>query len=172
MRWSTTESCWAFELTSLADHRIEGSPPQGDRRARAVGSRTGWLAIAAAVGIAGCGSQTAFANRPRPPVPVDLTVYIGSRSVALSPTRVGAGLLQFYITNESSRMVSLRLITPRGSTLADTGPINPQSTSQVTVDVADRGSYTLTTGTRSGISATTLHVGKPRPSADSVLLSP
>jgi hypothetical protein len=137
-----------------------------------MGRRTSWLAIAAAVGIAGCGSSATFANRPRPPVPVDLTVYISSHSVSLSPTRVGAGPLQIYITNESSRTVSLRVLTPHGATLADTGPINPQSTSQVTVDAGDRGPYTLTAGAASGLSAAILHVGKPRPSADNVLLQP
>jgi hypothetical protein len=101
-----------------------------------------------------------------------VTVFISSHGVALSPTRVGAGPLQIYIANESGRTVSLRVLAPGGSTLLDSGPIDPQTTSQVTIEARDRGSYTLTTGAFSRISPTTLRVGGQRPSADGVLLVP
>jgi hypothetical protein len=137
-----------------------------------------------AVAVAGCGSGSKFANRPRPATPVDLTVYINNNRVSVSPASVGAGPVIFIITNQASKAESLTIF-PAGSSaaasLADTGPINPQATAQVTVDLDSPGDYTVTTATSSstdaastaaGIEPASLHVGRARPSASNVLLQP
>jgi hypothetical protein len=135
--------------------------------------------------LAGCGSGGKhFANLPRPPSPVNLTVYISDQRVSISPSSVGAGPVVFIITNQASKAESL-MITPAGNPsahpLADTGPISPQATSQLTVDV-NPGEYTVASASGSSTEAASalpstvqpalLHVGRERPSASNQLLSP
>ena len=59
------------------------------------------------IALAGCGSSKTFANRPRPPVPVNLTVYINNARVSVSPHAVGAGPIVFIVTNQAARAESL-----------------------------------------------------------------
>jgi hypothetical protein len=146
--------------------------------------RTAFALLAtAALAIAGCGSGTKFANKPRPATPVDLTVYINNQRVSVSPASVGAGPVIFIVTNQADKTESLTVqhAGNSGSAVATTGPINPQETAQVTVDFGS-GDYTVSTG-KSGstdaaqagaasIQAATLHIGKPRPSASNALLQP
>ena len=134
---------------------------------------------------AACGSASTFANKPRPPVPINLTVYINKARVSLSPTTVGAGPINFIVTNQAPSAESLTIL-PAGASaaqpLADTGPINPQATAQVTVNFSSPGDYTVTTaanGTTEAAAATgptiqpaSLHIGPPRPSASNALLQP
>lgn len=127
---------------------------------------------AAAIVLAGCGSTTKFANRPRPPTPVDLTAYVSNQRVMLSPASVGGGPLVFLITNQASRSVTLMLLGPGGSTLASTGPINPNTTQRVSVNTMGQGTYLLSAGDGSGIRAAALRVGPQRPNGDNVLLQP
>jgi hypothetical protein len=142
----------------------------------------GMLAICA-LAVAGCGGGSNFANEPRPPVPVNLTVYIDNARVSLSPRSVGAGPIEFIVTNQGDRSESLAVV-PKGETdhaLADTGPINPQATAQVIVDFKP-GDYTVSTSNRGGTEATRatarpvrgahLHIGPPRASASNELLQP
>lgn len=139
-----------------------------------------WLAIAC-LPLAACGSSGTFANRPRPATPIDLTVYVNDHRVLLSPASAGAGPVLFFITNQASRTVSLVVRAPGGRTLADTGPINPQSTAQVTVDTNNSGDYEIATDSAAAAGAqlsihpirpATLHIGVPRPNGDNVLLQP
>ena len=75
------------------------------------------------------GSSGSFQNKPRPPVPVNLTVYINSARVSVSPSSVGAGPVVFIVTNAAQQTESLLIQSADGShTLANTGPINPQTT--------------------------------------------
>jgi hypothetical protein len=137
----------------------------------------------AAAILGGCGSTAHFADRTRPPTPVDLTVYINDARVSVSPASVGAGPVMFYVTNQASHSESLS-IQPSGDgrTLATTGPINPGGgTAQVQVDFS-RGDYQLTSSTGGGtdaqaatakpISPATLHIGASRPSSNSAVLQP
>lgn len=145
----------------------------------------GTLLIASAA-LAGCGgSGKRFANQPRPPSPVNLTVYINDQRVSISPSAVGAGPVVFIVTNQASRSESLTVL-PAGATaaqpLADVGPISPQATASVTVNFDHPGAYTVaTSGTASteasaalpsGIQPALLRIGKMRPSASNQLLSP
>ena len=50
----------------------------------------GMLAVGA-LAVSACGSTSQGATTPRPPAPVNLTVYIDNSRVSVSPTSVGAG---------------------------------------------------------------------------------
>jgi len=136
------------------------------------------LAVSA-LAISACGSTSKGATTPRPPAPVNLTVYIDNHRVSVAPAPVGAGQVAFIITNQASQAESLSILpsgSAAGQPLANTGPINPQATAQVTVDFRSPGNYSLSTGgdggTGSSIQATAIHVGKPRSSSDDQLLQP
>jgi hypothetical protein len=139
----------------------------------------GMLAVSA-LAVSACGSNSEGATTPRPPAPVNLTVYINNSRVSLSPSSVGAGPVAFIITNQASQAESLAIL-PKGSAagqpLANTGPINPQATAQVTVNFSSAGTYALSTGAGDGTSgsavrAATLTVGKVRANSNNQLLQP
>jgi hypothetical protein len=145
----------------------------------------GTLLLAAAA-LAGCGSGGGhFANLPRPPSPVNMTVYINDQRVSVSPTSVGAGPVVFIVTNQSSQSEGLT-VTPAGQTasqpLAQTAPISPQATAQVTVDFQTPGDYVVETSNGAPTEAAAslpakitpalLKIGPPRPSSSGELLSP
>ncbi len=133
--------------------------------------------------LAGCGSGgQKFANKPRPPAPVNLSVYVNNSRVSVSPGSVGAGPVVFIVTNAASQTESVNVQGPGGEDLATTGPINPQSTAQVTVDFRDPGAYSVATGHAGATEAAatapatiqpaTIHIGTSRPSASDQLLQP
>ena len=139
----------------------------------------------AAVTLTACGgSSTHFANVPRPPSPVNVTVYIDNHRVSVSPSATGAGPVVFIVTNQASQAVSMTIL-PSGvsasQAVADTGPISPQATAQIKVDM-NRGSYLVATGqhgrseaaraTQTGIQPAVLRIGKERPSASNQLMAP
>jgi hypothetical protein len=139
-----------------------------------------WMLAASALAVSACGSTSQGATNPRPPAPVNLTVYINDHRVSLSPSSVGAGPVAFIITNQASAAESLAIL-PKGSAagqaLANTGPINPQATAQVTVNFSSPGTYAVSTGggdgsSGSSIQAATLTVGKTRPNSNNQLLQP
>lgn len=141
--------------------------------------------VASAIALAGCGSGSTFKNLPRPPTPVDLTVYINNARVSVSPDSVGAGPINFIVTNQSTKTQTLAIDdSVNGKPIgAGTGPINPQGTTEVTVDFSHKtGDYSVTTGatgstdaalaTPSKIRPAALHIGPERANADNVLLQP
>ena len=142
------------------------------------------ILVVTAAALAGCGSGSTFANLPRPPTPVDLTVYISNQRVIVSPASVGAGPVIFIVTNGSAKTQALTIQRTSGGALASTGPITPQATGQVTVNFSkqDKGDYAITTSPSgstdasranpSSIRPAALHIGSPRASADNVLLQP
>lgn len=147
--------------------------------------RTATIGILAGctLAVAGCGGTKHFANNPRPPIPVNLTVYINNSRVLLSPNTVGAGPVVFIITNQASQAESIAIQTLGGQTLASTASINPQATSTVQVNFNTPNSYyTVTTNAAgatdasravgSSIQAASLYVGPARKNANSVLLQP
>jgi hypothetical protein len=137
------------------------------------------LAVSA-LAVSACGSTSQGATTPRPPAPVNLTVYIDNHRVSLSPSSVGAGPVAFIITNQASRAESLAILpagSAAGQALANTGPINPQATAQVTVNFSSPGAYSLSTGggqasPGSSIRSAKLTVGKARPNSNNQLLQP
>ena len=144
-------------------------------------STIGILAVSATVA-AGCGGSSHFANQPRPPTPVNLTVYINNSRILVSPSSVGAGPVTFIITNQASQAVSLTVQPAAGgAALATTAPINPQATSEVQVSFTP-GTYTVGTNGVGGTDATqispnqiqptSLFVGPQRQNSNSALLQP
>ena len=139
----------------------------------------GMLAVSA-LAVSACGASSQGATTPRPPAPVNLTIYIDDSRVSLSPSSVGAGPVAFIITNQASQAESVAILpkgTAAGQALANTGPINPQATAQVTVNFSKPGTYSLSTGggggsSGSSIRAATLTVGKSRPNSNNQLLQP
>ncbi len=138
--------------------------------------RLGLLALVVLV-LAGCGSTARFADKPHPPVPVNLTVSVSNARVSVSPTTVGAGPAVFIITNQASRAVTVT-VRPSlgGAALATTAPINPQATSSVSVNFRP-GDYTVATSASNAlatnaIAPAALHIGHPRPNGNSSLLEP
>ena len=143
------------------------------------------MLIVLAGAVAACGSGGGhFANQPRPPSPVNLTVYINNQRVSLSPANVGAGPVVFIVTNQSRRAESLTVLPagdPAGQPLAATGPISPQATAQVKVNLP-AGAYTVATTSSGGTEAaqaaapqirpSLLHIGPSRPSSSGQLLIP
>ena len=134
--------------------------------------------MTSALAVSACGATSKGATTPRPPAPVDLTVYIDNSRVSLSPARVGAGAVTFIITNQASQAESLAVLpsgSAAGQPLANTGPINPQATAQVTVNFTSPGKYALSTGgggPGSSIQSASLKVGKAQSSSDNQLLQP
>ena len=139
----------------------------------------GMLALSA-VAVSACGgSNSRGASTPRPPALVNLTVYIDDSRVSVSPSSVGAGPVAFIITNQASQAESLA-VAPSGSNsgqpLANTGPINPQGTAQVTVNFSP-GDYSLSTAggdatAGSAVRSASIHVGPSRASSDNQVLQP
>jgi hypothetical protein len=115
---------------------------------------------------AGCGS-TDFANKPRPPVRIELTASIGPRAVKVSPVKVGAGPANFTIANLSSNPATLRL---SGPTQAATQTLAPQSPTNLSLDLKT-GDYTVS-APGSGFRSAKLTVGHERPSSQNKLLLP
>ena len=142
----------------------------------------GILAAVLAIVAGGCGGGGTFANKPRPPTPVNLTVYIDNSRVSVSPASVGAGLVVFIVTNSADKTESLNIVNRDGAGIGTTGPINPQATAQVTVDFRDPGEYVVSTGAsgateaqqhqRIEIRPARIHIGNERPSSSNQLLQP
>jgi hypothetical protein len=142
------------------------------------------MCTASALLLSACGgSSGGFQNRPRPPIPVNLSVYVNDARVSVSPSAVGAGPVVFIVTNAARQTESVTVQSADGSrTLASTGPINPQTTAQVTVDFRQPGDYQVATGRNAGslaqeaqpgaIRAAPLRIGRPRASASNALLQP
>jgi hypothetical protein len=146
--------------------------------------RTIIMLALAGVTLAACGGGgTHFANDPRPPSPVNVTVYINDQRVSVSPSAVGAGPVVFIVTNQASRAEAMQIL-PSGDAaqpVTTTGPISPQATAQIKVNLG-KGSYTVGIGpsgqtqaaraTHTGIEAAVLRIGHKRPSASNQLMSP
>lgn len=144
----------------------------------------------AAVTAGGCGSGGGhFVNDPRPPSPQNVTVYISDQRVSISPSSLGAGPVVFIVTNQASQAVSMKIFPSgtssactRRTAVACTGPISPQATAQVTVDLNAHTTYEVSTSVKASTEAAAatatpvqpalLHIGKERPSASNQLLSP
>jgi hypothetical protein len=143
-----------------------------------------WLAVMLAAGaaaLAGCGSSGGTAvSRVGPPNPLGVSVLITNARVVATPERFGAGPVLFTVTNQASSSRTLQIFRGRGMRIADTAPLNPQGSTQVSV-VVDRGRYRLSAGSRRPTEARpgaeqteslTIVVGRTRRSSGSTLLAP
>ena len=134
-----------------------------------------------AVALAGCGSSGGAAiARASPPNPLSVSVLITNARVVASPDRFGAGPVLFTVTNQARSSRTLQIFRGRELRVADTAPLNPQGSTQVSL-VFHRGRYRLSAGSRARADAhfetsqtepLTLVVGRTRPSSGSTLLTP
>jgi hypothetical protein len=124
-------------------------------------------AVALLAAGAGCGSDD-FENDPRPATPVEVTARVDQREVAVSPSRVGAGLVTFTISNQSTDPV---IFTLDGPTDTAANQIPPGGVGNMKADLAE-GDYEVNAGGSSDARETVLAVGPPRESSQNELLKP
>jgi hypothetical protein len=130
------------------------------------------LLAMAAMTAAGCGGGSHFENKPRPPVPVQLTGVITDKGVTISPDRVGSGPIVLLISNETQQA---HTITLDGENTQDTvGPINPLDTAKLQQTV-EQGTYQVKAGSSKAVTKQlkpgNILVGPPRKdSSDQVQL--
>jgi hypothetical protein len=147
-------------------------------RIRTIGQVAATALIVSACGAAGGKSASVL----RPPSPINLSVLVNDSRISVSPASVGAGPVLFIVTNQSNHAQSLAISrTGASQSLASTAPINPQGTTQVSVDFSP-GTYTIAAAPHgqtdaqltepSGIASASLHIGRQRASASNQLLQP
>jgi hypothetical protein len=145
--------------------------------------RTIGILGASALAVSACGSVGGKSPTVlRPPTPINLSVYVNDSRVSVSPTSVGAGPVIFVVTNQATHAEGIAISASGHSTpLASTAPINPQGTTQVSVDFKP-GDYTVATAAHgttdaslsqpSPIHPASIHIGRERKSSSGDLLQP
>lgn len=127
------------------------------------------VALSAATG---CGGQD-FANRPRPPVTVDLSGVIQNNKVTISPAKVGAGAVDITISNQTK---AAHTVTLEGESIRErVGPVNPLDT--VTIQkTLQQGNYTVKAGSTAAVAheikPARLTIGKERSNSSNDVLQP
>jgi hypothetical protein len=122
--------------------------------------------------VGGCGSQD-FKNKPRPPVPIELTGVIQENKVTVSPNRVGAGPILITVSNQTKDAHTLTL---EGDSVRErVGPINPLDTATIQKTLRP-GTYDVRAGSSVAVAheikPATLVIGKPRKDSNNQLLTP
>jgi hypothetical protein len=126
--------------------------------------------------LAGCGSEDDYRNRPRPPAPINITAAVSSRAVSVSPAEFGAGPIVLIVTNQTGASQEITFETDELGTErpplppSTTGPINPQGTGQLKIDVPE-GRYRVRTSDDT-IKPARITVEAERPSAQNEVLQP
>ena len=138
--------------------------------------RSGAIAILAAGTLAtiasGCGGED-FENKPRPPVPIELTGVIQPKQVTVSPDKVGAGPVLITISNQTS---AAHTVTLEGDTVKERiGPVQPEDTATIQKTLP-RGQYEVRAGSAVAvpkeIQPAVLRVTKERRDSNGKLLLP
>jgi N-acetylglucosamine kinase-like BadF-type ATPase len=140
--------------------------------------RSAWTAltgVAVATAVASCGGGSDYANDPRPATPINVTAAVTDHKVTVSPDGIGAGPVVIIIANETQEAHRVTVETDElgassGGIKQETGPINPQGTGTLKLDMKT-GRYTVSVDGGS-ISDARLKVGKDRPSSQDQLLQP
>jgi hypothetical protein len=132
------------------------------------------LAAAACCGLAGCGSGSDYANKDRPPSPINVTAAISTKKVSISPKTFGAGPIVVIISNQTGAKQKLTLQTSelggsKPGIKATSNMIDGHDTGTMKLDVR-AGDYELSTS--GGVTAARFTVGKQRRSAQDQLLEP
>jgi hypothetical protein len=135
--------------------------------------RTAVAGLALALALAGCGGGKDFANKPRPPVTLELTGVITKDEVTISPRKVGAGPVVITVSNQSG---GKRMLVLDGNGIQESvGPISNLDTAKLQKTLTP-GRYTVKAGseaaTATEIKPATLVIGKERASASDKVLLP
>lgn len=124
---------------------------------------------------AGCGGDDDFKNKPRPPVPIELSGVINDTTVSVEPSRLGAGPVTLVIANLSSQSHTVTLEGGPDDTSEQVGPINPQDTGTIQ-ETLKPGTYEVKAGSERAaaraISPATLEIGPRRKSSSGTVLLP
>jgi hypothetical protein len=125
--------------------------------------------------VAGCGGGDDFKNKPRPPVPIELSGVINNTTVTVEPRQVGAGPVTLVIANLSSQPHTVTLEGGPKNTTERVGPINPQDTGTIQ-ETLQPGTYTVKAGSEHAsarvIAPGTIDVGPKRKSSSGTVLLP
>lgn len=125
------------------------------------------LALVALVA-SGCGDDD-FKNKPRPPVPLQITGVITERSVTISPDAFGAGPVVITVSNQTRGSHDLTLEGPRVSERV--GPVNPSDTATIQKSLPE-GRYTVSADSGGRITPGKITVGAERQNGSGDLLLP
>ena len=125
--------------------------------------------------VAGCGGGSDYANKPRPPAPINVTAAISNSKISVSPQRFGAGPIVLIISNQSSSAQAVTFETDelggtQGGNRASSSEIAPGSTGRLTITTRE-GTYSVHTQD-DAIRAVEVKIGPPRPSGQDKLLLP
>jgi hypothetical protein len=127
------------------------------------------VALAAlALAVIGCGSEDK-PNDPRPPVPAEVSAKVGEDRVVVSPSRFGAGLAVFSISNQTDDIVQLAL---EGPTEAVSEPIEAGGVTDTFKVPMEEGEYVISAGQESRARPAELFIGPKRRSSQNELLLP
>ena len=123
----------------------------------------------------GCGEDD-FENKPRPPVPEELTGVIQPDKVTVSPNKFGAGPVLITLSNQTSDAHTVTLESLGGGTVKERiGPVNPQDTATIQKTLSP-GSYEVRAGSDVAvpkeIQPAVLTVGRERRDSNNRLLLP
>jgi hypothetical protein len=130
--------------------------------------------VAACLGLASCGGGEDYANKKRPPTPINVTAAISTEKVSISPKTFGAGQIVMIISNQTGKKQKLTLQTKelggsKPGIKATSDMIDAHDTGTLKADVRE-GDYELSTS--GGVKAARFKVGKERASAQDRLLEP
>jgi len=122
--------------------------------------------------VMGCGEDD-FANKPRPPEPVELSGVIQEDEVTVSPKKIGAGPILITVSNQTDEAHTLTL---EGEEVDEqVGPINPLDTATIQKSLKP-GEYEVRAGSDAAVTkpieAAVLTVGPSRPDSNDKLLLP
>jgi len=145
------------------------------------------LLLATASLTTGCEDKQVGDSRPPAPVQVSVSmtysepkgdqIGIQGATISASPNTVGAGPVNFVVSNTSNRRMTFKVASaslpatgasPHGQRTA--GPIDPGNTTELLLDLVE-GSYTLGS-TGAEVRTAVLNVGSERKSSENQLLLP
>jgi hypothetical protein len=124
------------------------------------------LSIFVAVSLSACGAED-FKNRPRTAALLEVSARVDSQRVQISPTKFGAGPVNFTVANLSGSPIRFSVSGPKKSSTVE---IQPGAPDYLKMDLSE-GTYQASAG-RSKIRPATIRVGPERETSQNELLLP